>query len=226
MQSMNGLLSSLISGGALEAQPFWPSSTGSRNDAVYGSVCPGAWQAGLLQAVPTVGAGVLGFDPALLRSIAERVGTPAYVYGANLIRAQYHALDDALKDVPHRICYSVKANGNLAVLKVLRGLGAGADIVSLGELRRAVLAGFPPALIVFSGVGKTSLEIQEAIRAGVGSINVESSNELETLIDAAREVGKTARVGIRVNPDVATETHPYTKTGEKTAKFGVPFDEV
>jgi diaminopimelate decarboxylase len=173
-----------------------------------------------------LGAGVLGFDPALLRSIAERVGTPAYVYGANLIRAQYHALDDALKDVPHRICYSVKANGNLAVLKVLRGLGAGADIVSLGELRRALLAGFPPALIVFSGVGKTSLEIQEAIRAGVGSINVESSNELETLIDAAREVGKTARVGIRVNPDVATETHPYTKTGEKTAKFGVPFDEV
>src|SRR2546425_6584038 len=84
-----------------------------------------------------VGPGVLGFDPALLRSIAERVGTPVYVYGANLIRAQYHALHDALQDVPHRICYSVKANGNVGVLKVLKALGAGADIVSVGELRRS-----------------------------------------------------------------------------------------
>src|SRR5213592_3724315 len=88
-----------------------------------------------------VGAGVLAFDPALLRSIAERVGTPSYVYSANLIRAQYHALQDALKDVPHRICYSVKANGNIGVLKVLKSLGAGADIVSVGELRRALAAG-------------------------------------------------------------------------------------
>lgn len=173
-----------------------------------------------------MGAGVLTFDPELLRSIAERVGTPAYVYGANLIRAQYHALDDALKDMPHRICYSVKANGNLAVLRVLRGLGAGADIVSLGELRRALLAGFPPAAIVFSGVGKTPRELEEAIRADVGSINVESAGELDALVAAAAAVSKAARVGIRVNPDVATETHPYTKTGDKTAKFGVPFDEV
>src|SRR5213082_750451 len=94
-----------------------------------------------------MGAGVLGFDPALLRSIAERIGTPTYVYSANLIRAQYHA--------PHRICYSVKANGNLGVLKVLRTLGAGADIVSVGELRRALAAGFEAGAIVFSGVGKT-----------------------------------------------------------------------
>src|SRR5919198_132617 len=92
--------------------------------------------------------GVLGFDPALLRAVAERVGTPAYVYSANLIRAQYHALHDALEDVPHRICYSVKANGNLGVLKVLRTLGAGADIVSMGELRRALAAGFEPGAIV------------------------------------------------------------------------------
>ncbi len=141
-----------------------------------------------------VGAGVLGFDPALLRGIAERVGTPAYVYSANLIRAQYHALHDALKDVPHRICYSVKANGNIGVLKVLKSLGAGADIVSVGELRRA--------------------------------LNVESPAELDALITVARRVKKLARIGIRVNPDVATDTHPYTKTGEKTAKFGVPYDEV
>jgi diaminopimelate decarboxylase len=104
-----------------------------------------------------VGTGVLGFDPALLRSIAERVGTPTYVYSGNLIRAQYHALHDALKDVPHRICYSVKANGNIGVLKVLKALGAGADIVSVGELRRTLAAGFEASSIVFSGVGKTAV---------------------------------------------------------------------
>jgi diaminopimelate decarboxylase len=173
-----------------------------------------------------VGAGVLGFDPGLLQAIADRVGTPAYVYSANLIRAQYHALDDALQGLPHRICYSVKANGNLGVLRVLKQLGAGADIVSVGELRRSVAAGFDPDGIVFSGVGKTAAELEEAIRAGVGFVNVESSSELDVLCTVARHVRKAARVGIRVNPDVATETHPYTKTGEKTAKFGVPVDEV
>ncbi len=173
-----------------------------------------------------MGAGVLGFDPALLRAVAERVGTPAYVYSANLIRAQYHALHDALNDVPHRICYSVKANGNLGVLKVLKALGAGADIVSVGELRRARAAGFDAGAIVFSGVGKTTPELEEAIRAGVGFLNVESPAELDALVAVARRIKQRASLGIRVNPDVATETHPYTKTGEKTAKFGVPFDEV
>jgi diaminopimelate decarboxylase len=173
-----------------------------------------------------VGAGVLGFDPALLASIAERVGTPAYVYGANLIRAQFHALDDALRGIPHRVCYSVKANGNLAVLRVLQQAGAGADIVSVGELRRVLAAGFAPDTIVFSGVGKTAAEIEEAIGAGIGFLNIESASELDVVAAAARRLGKRASVGIRVNPDVATQTHPYTKTGEKTAKFGVPFDDV
>lgn len=173
-----------------------------------------------------MGAGVLGFDPALLEAIAERAGTPAYVYGANLIRAQYHALDDALKGVAHRICYSVKANGNLAVLRVLQRLGAGADIVSLGELRRALLTGFAPDTIVFSGVGKTAAEIEEALGAGIGFLNIESTSELDVVMDVARRVGRLANLGIRVNPDVATQTHPYTKTGDRTAKFGVPFDEV
>ncbi len=173
-----------------------------------------------------MGAGVLGFDPALLRSIANRVGTPVYVYGVNLIRAAYHLLDDALQGVPHRICYSVKANGNLGVLRVLKGLGAGADIVSVGELRRALAAGFTPDAIVFSGVGKTAAELEEAIRSGVGYLNVESPNELEAVQAVAKRIGRKAAVGIRVNPDVAADTHPYTKTGEKTAKFGVPFDEV
>src|SRR6266700_4823578 len=156
-----------------------------------------------------VGAGVLtprpvGLDPALLRSIALRVGTPAYVYSAGLIRAQYHALEDALREVPHRIHYAIKANGNLGVLRVLRHLGAGADIVSLGELERARRAGFDPAKIVFSGVGKTAEELDAAIGAGVGQINVESPSELDALIAAARRVGTPATVGIRVNPDVAT----------------------
>jgi diaminopimelate decarboxylase len=169
---------------------------------------------------------VLGFDPALLKAIAERVGTPAYVYSANLIRAQYHALHDALHDIPHRICYSVKANGNVGVLKVLKGLGAGADIVSIGELRRALVAGFDAGSIVFSGVGKTATELEEAMRVGVGYLNIESSAELDVAIAVARKLKQRPSLGIRVNPDVATETHPYTKTGEKTAKFGVPFDEV
>ncbi len=174
-----------------------------------------------------VGAGVLGFDPALLQTIAERVGTPAYVYGANLIRAQFHALDDALQGIPHRICYSVKANGNLAVLAALRTAGAGADIVSVGELRRALKAGFDPDTIVFSGVGKTKAELEEAIAAGVGFLNIESVAELAAVIAAAQASrNRPARVGIRVNPDVATDTHPYTKTGDKSAKFGVPFDDV
>ncbi|PYO43802.1 MAG: diaminopimelate decarboxylase [Gemmatimonadetes bacterium] len=173
-----------------------------------------------------MGTGVLAFDPALLRAIAERVGTPTYVYSANLIRAQYHALHDALKGVPHRICYSVKANGNIGVLRVLKGVGAGADIVSVGELRRALAAGFDATAIVFSGVGKTALELAEAIRVGVGFLNIESPAELDAVIAVAHKLKKRASVGIRVNPDVATETHPYTKTGEKTAKFGVPYDEV
>jgi len=173
-----------------------------------------------------VGTGVLGFDPGLLQAIADRIGTPAYVYSTNLIRAQYNALDDALHGIRHRICYSVKANGNLGVLRVLKQLGAGADIVSVGELRRVLTARYDPDGIVFSGVGKTAREIEEAIRAGVGFINVESTSELDTIVAVATNVKLPARVGIRVNPDVAIESHPYTKTGEKTAKFGIPFDEV
>ena len=173
-----------------------------------------------------MGTGVLGFDPGLLQAIADRIGTPAYVYSANLIRAQYNALDDALHGIRHRICYSVKANGNLGVLRVLKQLGAGADIVSVGELRRVLTARYDPDGIVFSSVGKTAREIEEAIRAGVGFINVESTSELDTIVAVATNVKLPARVGIRVNPDVAIESHPYTKTGEKTAKFGIPFDEV
>ncbi len=173
-----------------------------------------------------MGAGVLAIDPALLEAIAKRVGTPVYVYSANLIRAQFHALDDALQGIPHSICYSVKANSNLAVLRVLQQVGAGADIVSLGELRRVRAVGFGPGTIVFSGVGKAAAEIEEAVAAGIGFLNIESTSELDVVSAVARRFGGRLRVGIRVNPDVAAETHPYTKTGEKTAKFGIPYDEV
>ncbi len=161
----------------------------------------------------------------LLTAIADAVGTPAYVYRAETIRQQYERLDRALAPVPHRICYSVKANGNLAILALLRGLGAGADIVSGGELARSLSAGFTGADIVFSGVGKTREEMAAALAEDVGMISVESAEELDALIEVARAAGRTANVGIRVNPEVNVETHPYTQTGVKGKKFGVPVDE-
>jgi diaminopimelate decarboxylase len=172
-----------------------------------------------------VGQGLLKTEGVNLVSIAEAVGTPVYVYSAGHIREQYRALDAALSPVPHRICYSVKANGNLAVLKLLRSLGAGADIVSSGELARALAAGFTGPSMVFSGVGKTEAEMEAALAAGVGMINVESEEELEVLAGVARSAGRTAQVAIRVNPEVTVDTHPYTATGVKGKKFGVPYDE-
>jgi diaminopimelate decarboxylase len=161
----------------------------------------------------------------VLERITLAVGTPVYVYDAAAIREQYRRLDAALAPVPHRICYSVKANGNLAVLSLLRELGAGADIVSGGELARSLRAGFAGADIVFSGVGKTREEMEAALEAGVGLVSVESEEELEVLTDVARASGRTASVGIRVNPEVAVDTHPYTQTGARGKKFGVPVDE-
>lgn len=161
----------------------------------------------------------------MLRRIAESVGTPAYVYDAEAIRTQYLRLDGALAPVPHKICYSVKANGNLSILRLLRGLGSGVDIVSAGELARAMKAGFKGADVVFSGVGKTADELRAALDANVGMINVESEEELDVLAAVAQQAGKAARVAIRVNPDVKVDVHPYTATGAKGMKFGVPIDE-
>ncbi|HET8650311.1 MAG TPA: diaminopimelate decarboxylase [Gemmatimonadales bacterium] len=161
-----------------------------------------------------------------LDTIADAVGTPAYVYNAEAIRRRYHALDGALRALPHRICYAAKANSNLAVLRLLRDLGAGADIVSGGELARVLAAGFPPARIVFSGVGKTDQELLAAIRSGIGHINVESLAELERIGELATEESRPVALGIRVNPDVTTATHPYISTGKSGIKFGVPLDQV
>jgi diaminopimelate decarboxylase len=173
-----------------------------------------------------VGESVLEISADALERIATSVGTPVYVYHADAIRRRYAELTGALSGFSHRIHYSVKANSNLAVLRLLRELGAGADIVSGGELVRALRAGFAPRDIVFSGVGKTRLELTAAVREGVGLINVESLDELKLLTEVATELGAVADLGIRVNPDVTTKTHPYTQTGERGMKFGVPLDEV
>ncbi len=170
--------------------------------------------------------GELRMSSVTLGDIAARVGTPTYVYNAEVIRTRYRELDQALAAVPHRICFAVKANSTLAVLRVLRDLGAGADIVSGGEMARALAAGFAPERIVFSGVGKSSTELQQAIRCGLGHINVESREELELLAKLAGAEGRRVQVGIRVNPDVTTETHPYISTGKSGIKFGIPVDQV
>ena len=161
-----------------------------------------------------------------LSAIADGAGTPSYVYNADVIRRQFRALDEALAPVPHRIAYAVKANANLAVLRILRDLGAGADIVSGGELARALAAGFDPERIVFSGVGKTDDELSAAVEAGIGHVHLESTAELAALGRIVARVGKGVHVGIRVNPDVTADTHPFIATGQGGIKFGVPVDQV
>jgi diaminopimelate decarboxylase len=161
-----------------------------------------------------------------LADIARTVGTPVYVYNADAIRDRYRALDEALAGLRHRLCYAVKANSTLAVLRILRDLGAGADIVSGGEMARALAAGFAPDRIVFSGVGKTDAELRQAVRARLGHLNVESLEELERLAAIAEDERADVAVGIRVNPDVTTDTHPYISTGKGGLKFGVPMDQV
>ncbi len=170
--------------------------------------------------------GSLVCDGVPLKRIADDVGTPAYVYSLASIRDQFRRLTHAIGDAPHRVHYSCKANGNLAILRSVQALGAGVDVVSGGELYRAGLAGFAAPDILFGGVGKTEREIAEAVAAGVLMINAESEDEIRAISDAAQRVGKVAGVGLRVNPEVAIEAfHAYTRTGDKGHKFGVPYDE-
>jgi diaminopimelate decarboxylase len=170
--------------------------------------------------------GGLACEGVSLATIAATAGTPAYVYSAASVRGQFEKLDRALAGVPHRVHYSVKANSSLAVLALLRSLGAGVDIVSGGELHRALAAGFTGADVVFSGVGKTEREIREALEAGVRFLNVESEGELRAIDRVARDVGVRAPVALRVNPEVSVSTpHPYTRTGERGNKFGIEFAE-
>ena len=161
-----------------------------------------------------------------LETIAEAVGTPAYVYSSRAMREQFDALDRALAPVPHRLHYSMKANSNLSLLRVLRERGAGLDIVSGGELFRAREAGYSADSIVFSGVGKSEQELREALAADILMFNVESFFELEQLNTIAKSMGKRAPIALRVNPEVRVNTpHHYTRTGERGNKFGIPIDE-
>ncbi len=160
-----------------------------------------------------------------LERIAREVGTPAYVYSAAALRSGFGALDQAFAGSDHLICYSVKANSNLAILKLFAEAGSGFDIVSGGELARVLAAGGQPQRTVFSGVGKTAEEMARALAAGILLFNVESAEELSTLDAVARKLKKKAPFALRVNPHVDAKTHRYISTGLKTSKFGVPFAE-
>ena len=160
-----------------------------------------------------------------IAQIAAVVGTPFYVYSAAAFTAQYHRFAGAFAEQQPLICYAVKANSNLAVLRLFGNLGAGADVVSEGELRRALAAGIPPARIVFSGVGKTRAELECAVAGDIHQINVESVPELRRLSAVAAAGGRTARVAIRVNPDVDISGHDGISTGRKGDKFGVPRED-
>ncbi len=171
--------------------------------------------------------GALACEGVSLSHVAEQVGTPAYVYSASVVRDRYQRLHAAMAPLPHRIHYTLKANSNRGLLRILRELGAGVDVVSGGELFRAQRAGFTGNDIIFGGVGKAEHELREALQAGVLLINAESEAEVRLLDRIARELGVVAPVGIRVNPEVTVDSsHRYIKTGEKGAKFGVPFNEV
>jgi len=153
--------------------------------------------------------------------IAEAVGTPAYIYSHATLVRHFRALDDAFSYVPHLICFALKANANLAVLKLFADLGGGLDVVSGGELYRGLAAGVPPERIVYAGVGKTREEIAYALKSGILMFNVESDQELRRISEIAAELGRTARIALRVNPDVDPKTHPYISTGLKQSKFGI-----
>lgn len=156
-----------------------------------------------------------------LREIATRVGTPCYIYSLATLRRHYTVFDEAFASIPHIVCFSVKANSNVAVLRTFAREGSGFDIVSGGELFRVLRAGGDPSKVVFSGVGKTRDEIVAALRAGILMFNVESPGELDTINAAAGAVGVKARIALRVNPDVDPKTHPYISTGLKQSKFGI-----
>jgi diaminopimelate decarboxylase len=161
-----------------------------------------------------------------LPKLAAQYGTPLYVYSSAMIRERYDAFDAAFQGVPHTICYSVKANSNLSILRLLAKKGCGFDVVSGGELERVLIADRRAAKkVVFSGVGKTREELTAAVKAGIFLFNVESESELWALAECAARLHKAAPVAMRVNPDVAAETHPYISTGLHKHKFGVPIGD-
>jgi diaminopimelate decarboxylase len=171
------------------------------------------------------GEGGLRCEDVALSEIAESAGTPTYVYSHASLEKAYRELDEAFSGLDHLVCYAVKANGNLAVLRSLASFGAGADIVSGGELYRTMKAGFDPKKVVFAGVGKTEDELMAGLGERILLFNVESASELENLERFAIRHGKKVRVSLRVNPDVDPDTHAHVATGQGTSKFGIPVDE-
>ena len=168
--------------------------------------------------------GEMQAEAVTLKAIAQQVGTPFYCYSAGGLRAAWQEFADGMKGLNASVCYALKANSNLAVVKLFGDLGAGADIVSLGEMRRALAAGIAPGRIVYSGVGKKPSELMAALEAGIGQINVESAAELETLNSVAGQLGVKALITIRVNPDIDAGTHEKITTGRKENKFGVDIE--
>ena len=156
-----------------------------------------------------------------IREIAEKVGTPFYLYSYHTLVRHFTVFDDAFKGIPHIICYSAKANSNLALLRLFINLGGGVDVVSGGELYRALKGGTAPQKIVFSGVGKREDEIEYALKTGILMFNVESFQELQVINEVAGRIGEKASIAIRVNPDIDPKTHPYISTGLKQNKFGI-----
>jgi diaminopimelate decarboxylase len=169
--------------------------------------------------------GVLHAEDVSLARLAAEVGTPFYCYATATIERHYQVLREAFAGHDALICYAIKANSNQAVIATLARLGAGMDVVSEGELRRALAAGVPPGRIIFAGVGKTRGEMAFAVREGILGFNVESEPELEALSEVAAGLDRTARIALRVNPDVDAKTHAKTTTGKAENKFGVPYDD-
>ncbi len=169
--------------------------------------------------------GQLFAEDVALTDIAKTHGSPCYVYSRATLERHWRAFDDALSGLSHLVCFAVKANSNLGVLNVLARLGSGFDIVSVGELERVIAAGGDPKKVVFSGVGKQAHEMRRALEVDIHCFNVESIPELDRLNAVAGEMGKTARISLRVNPDVDAKTHPYISTGLKQNKFGIEISE-
>ncbi|WP_151981011.1 diaminopimelate decarboxylase [Acinetobacter guerrae] len=170
--------------------------------------------------------GILHAEQCSLLQLAEKFGTPLYVYSKAAFEKHYLDMDRAFDFIDHQICFAVKSNSNLAVLNVLAKLGAGFDIVTGGELARVLAAGGDPAKIVFSGLGKSEADIEKALQVGIACFNVESYAELDRIQKVAAKLGKKAPISLRVNPDVDAKTHPYISTGLKENKFGIPSDTV
>jgi diaminopimelate decarboxylase len=159
-----------------------------------------------------------------VEEIVKRVGTPVYIYSRRTLERHFKEFDEPFKEISHLTCYSIKANSNIAIISIFAALGGGADIVSGGELYRALKAGVPPERIVFSGVGKSDEEIIDAIKKGILMFNVESLNEIEVIDNLAGRIKKIARIAVRVNPDVDPHTHSYITTGKSINKFGIELD--